>query len=139
MARVLRWEQSLEAAAPAEVTLLEKTLDTVAVGRLGKPGRPRKRPERLIADRGDDSHPLRARLARRGIDPIIPARRHHQRATHQDGRKLRRYRRRWIVERTFAWLGHFRRLVVRYERLIITYTGFFHLACALLTLRRVLK
>jgi transposase len=43
------------------------------------------------------------------------------------------------VERTFAWLGHFRRLVVRYERLITTYAGFFHIACALLTLRRVLK
>lgn len=129
----------LDAASPAEVTLLEQTLDTVAVGRPGKPGRPRKRPERLIADRGYDSNPLRARLARRGIDPIIPARSNHKRATHQDGRKLRRYRRRWIVERTFAWLGQFRRLVVRYERLITTYAGFFHLACALLTLRRVLK
>jgi transposase len=43
------------------------------------------------------------------------------------------------IERTFAWLGHFRRLVVRYERLITTCTGFFHLACALLTLRRGLK
>jgi len=89
-ARVLCGEQSLDAASPAAGTLLENTLDTVAVGRLGKPGRPRKRPERLIADRGDDSNPLRARLARRGIDPIIPARRHRKRATHQDGRKLRR-------------------------------------------------
>jgi hypothetical protein len=43
------------------------------------------------------------------------------------------------LERTFAWLGHFRRLAVRYEWLITTYAGFFHLACALLTLRRVLK
>jgi transposase len=129
----------LEAASPAEVALLERMLDTVAGGRPGKPGRPRKRPERLIADRGYDSNPLRARLARRGIEPIIPARRNHKRATHQDGRKLRRYRRRWIVERTVAWLGHFRRLVVRYERLIPTYAGFFHMACALLTLRRVLK
>jgi hypothetical protein len=90
----LRWEQSLDAASPAEVTLLERTLDTVAVGRPAKPGRPRKRPKRLIADRGYDSNPLRARLARRGIEPIIPARRHHKRATHQDGRQLRRYRRR---------------------------------------------
>jgi transposase len=129
----------LEAASPAEVTLLERTLDTVAVGRPGKPGCPRKRPERLIAERGDDSHPLREHLVRRGIEPIIPVRRHHKRATHQDGRKLRRYRRRWIVERTFAWLGNFRRLVVRYERLLTTDAGFFHLACALLTLRRVLK
>jgi transposase len=129
----------LDAASPAEVPLRERTLDTVAVGRPGTPGRPRKRPERLIADRGYDSNPLRARLARRGIAPIIPARRNHKRATHQDGRKLRRYRRRWIVERTFAWLGHFRRLVVRYERLISVYAGFCHLACALLTLRKVLK
>jgi transposase len=129
----------LDAATPAEVTLLERTLEAVAVGRPGKPGRPRKRPERLIADRGYDSNPLRACLARRGIEPIIPARSNHKQATHQDGRKLRRYRRRWIVERTFAWLGYFRRLGVRYERLITTYAGFFHLACTLLTLRRVLK
>jgi transposase len=129
----------LEAASPAEVTLLEQTLDTVAVGRPGKPGRSRKRPKRLIADRGYDSNPLRAQLAHRGIEPIIPARRNHTHAIHQDGRKLRRYRRRWIVEWTFAWLGHFRHLIVRYERLITTYAGFFHIACALLTLRRVLK
>jgi transposase len=109
------------------------------IGRHGKPGRPRKRPNRLIADRGYDSNALGARLARRGIQPIIPARRNHKRATHQDGRKLRRYRRRWIVWRTFAWLGHFRRLGVRYEHLITIYTGFFHLACALLTLQRILK
>jgi transposase len=135
----LRWEQSLDSASPAEVTRLEKTLDTVAVGRPGKPGRPRKRPKRLIAERGYDSNPLRARRARRGIEPIIPARSHHKRATHQDGRKLRRYRRRWIVERTFSWLGHFRRLVVRDERLMTVYAGFLHRACALLTLRKVLK
>jgi hypothetical protein len=90
MARVLRWEQSLDEATPAAVTLLEQTLDTVAVGRPGESGHPRKRPERLIADRGYDSHPGCARLARRGIEPIIPARRNHTRATHQDGRKLRR-------------------------------------------------
>jgi transposase len=129
----------LAAASPAEVPLLDTTLETVAVGRPGKPGRPRKRPDRLIADRGDESHPLRARLARQGLEPIIPARRNRKHATHQDGRQLRRYRRRWIVERTFAWLGHFRRLVVRYERLITTSAGLFHIACALLTLRRVLK
>jgi transposase len=123
----------LEAAAPAAVTRLETTLDTVAVGRPGKPGRPRQRPARLLADRGDDRNPLRARLAQRGIEPIIPARRNHKHATHQDGRKLRRDRRRWIIERTFAWLGAFRRLVVRYERLITAYAGFFHMACALLT------
>jgi transposase len=97
----------LDAAPPAEATLLEKTLDTVAVRRTGKPGRPRKRLERLVAERGYDSNKLRATLVRRGIEPVIPARRNNRRATHQDGRKLRRYPHRWIVERTLAWLGHF--------------------------------
>ena len=129
----------LDAASPAEVKLLERTLATVAVGRTGRPGRPRQRPDRLIADRGYDSNGLRAALAQRGIEPIIPARVNNRRATHQDGRKLRRYRRRWIVERTIAWIGHFRRLVVRYENSLPMYAGFFHLACAIITLRKVLK
>ena len=90
-------------------------------------------------DRGYDSNPLRRRLVAKGIDPIVPAQRQHVNATHQDGRKLRRYRRRWIVERTFAWLGWFRRLLVRHERLAEIYLAFFHVACILLTLRRVLK
>jgi transposase len=129
----------LDSASPAEVTLLERTLENVVVRRTHHVGRPRQRPERLIADRAYDSNALRATLVRRGIEPIIPARSNNRRATHQDGRRLRRYKHRWIVERTFAWLGHFRRLVVRYERLISTYAGFFHLACAILALKRVLK
>jgi len=98
---------------PGGGTCLETHLGTVAVGRPGKPSWSRKRPKRLIVDRGYDSNPLPARLTRQGIEPIIPARATHKRRTHQDGRKLPRYRWRWIVERTFAWLGHFRRLVVR--------------------------
>ena len=52
----------------------EATLDTIAGKRAGQPGRPRKRPERLIADRGYDSNAVRALLVRRGIEPIIQAR-----------------------------------------------------------------
>jgi len=137
MARVLRSRAYLDLASPAEGKLLEKALDTVAVRRAGKPGRLRKRPERLITDRAFESNPLRRRLKRRGMKPILPARKNHRRATDRDGRKLRRCRRRWIGERTFA-LGHFRRLVMRYERLITTYARSFQMACALLTLRRVL-
>ncbi len=129
----------LDSASPSEVTLLTQTLDTVSVPRAHTPGRPRKHPDRLIGDRGYDSHKVRQELVERGIEPIIPKRTNNRKATHQDGRKLRRYKRRWIVERTFAWLGTFRRLLVRYERLLVTYAGFFHIACALLTLRRVLK
>src|SRR5512145_3063164 len=75
----------LDSASPAEVRLLEATLDTVAVTRPHRPGRPRKRPERVIADRGDDSNAARALLVRRGIEPIIPARANNQRAPIRTG------------------------------------------------------
>lgn len=127
----------LDSASPAEVKLLETTLDTVRVRRAHCPGRPRTNPDRLILDRAYCSNGLRARLCDRGIEPIIPATRRHINATHQDGRNLRRYKHRWIVERTIAWLQNFRRLVVRYERLVTTYAGFVHLACAMITLRKL--
>jgi IS5 family transposase len=92
----------LDSASPSEVKVLEQTIAAVQVRRAHRPGRPRSKPDRLVLDRGYDSNRLRARLAKRGIEPIIPAQKNHPNATHQDGRKLRRYRRRRIVERTFA-------------------------------------
>ena len=127
----------LSAATPAESSLAEATLDAVAVPRPGR-GRPRKRPERIVADRGYDSRALWRRMKERGIDFIAPHLRTRKRRF-QDGRKLRRYRRRWIVERTNAWLFNFRRLVVRYERKIEVFRGFLHLACALIALRRLVE
>jgi len=128
---------SVAAASPAESSLLQATLDSVAVKRQG-PGRPRKRPERLIADRGYDSNAVRQALVAQGIEPIIPARSNNTVATHQDGRRLRRYRHRWTIERTHAWLQNFRRVLVRYERLATLYLGLVHLACALIVLQKVL-
>jgi transposase len=130
------WGNLLDSAFPAEVTLLEPTLDTIAVPRIG-PGRPRKKPERVIYDKACDSDLLRQRLAKRGIELICPHRRHRVKAPLQDGRKLRRFRRRWKVERTFAWLGNFRRLLVRWEVNITMYQAFFHVACLLMTLRQL--
>ena len=124
----------VEKASPSEVKLLEAAL---ANGRIGGRRARRRRPKRLIADRGYDSNPLRALLVRRDIEPIIPARRNNRVATHQDGRKLRRYKRRWIIERTNSWLQNFRRLVVRYERKVKNFEALVHLACALVALKRV--
>jgi transposase len=126
---------TLASASPAEVRLAEETLETVNVPRNGR-GRPRKRPLRLIADRGYDSDPLRKRLKELKIDLIVPHRNNRKKPKQQDGRKLRRYRKRWKIERTFSWLSNFRRLVVRYERLITVYSGFFHLACLMIVLNR---
>jgi transposase len=127
---------TLASASPAEVKLIEATLEQVKVPRRGR-GRPRKRMKRLIADNAYDSDPLRKRLKALKIDLICPHRRNRTKAKLQDGRKLRRYRRRWKIERTFSWLGNFRRLVVRWDRLITVYRAFFHLACLIITLRQL--
>lgn len=128
----------LTSASPAEVKLAESTLDAVAVPRGGR-GRPKKNPMRVIADRAYDSDPLHQRLQQRGLLLIVPHRKSRRRPSRNDGRTLRRYRKRWRVERTFAWLGNYRRLVVRYDRRLIMYRAFFHLACALISLRFILK
>lgn len=124
----------LSSAQRAEVHLAEPTLAQVAVPRAG-PGRPKQKPQRIIADRGYDSRALWQRLGTRGIDLIVPHLR-HRRHRFQDGRKLRRYRRRWIIERTIGWLLSFRRLTVRYERRLDLYHAFLCLACVIITLRQ---
>ncbi len=79
------------------------------------------------------------RLAARGIEPIIPHRGNRTKPAWpgQDGRTMRRYGRRWVIERTFSWLGQFRRLLVRHEYHAFMYEGFFRLACILIVLRRL--
>jgi len=59
----------------------------------------------VIADTAYDSDPLRQRLQKRGIELIVPYRENNQQRRYEDGRKLRRYKRRWIVERTNSWLA----------------------------------
>jgi transposase len=114
--------------------LIESTLEKVSVPR--RHGRPRKNPQRLIYDKAADSDPLRKRLKKRGIDLICPHKSNRRKPPTQDGRKLRRYKRRWKMERSIAWVGNFRRLVVRYEHKISIYQAFFHVACLLITLRQ---
>jgi transposase len=87
-------------------------------------------PTRPIGDRAYDSDPLDRALARLGVELIAPHRRNH-RAT-QDGRPLRRYRRRWKIERLNAWLQNYRRVLVRHDYYLANYTGFVHLACILI-------
>jgi len=123
----------LASASPHEVTLAEATLAQVRVPQ--RRGRPRQNPPRVIADKAYDSDPLRSRLKRRGIELIVPHKSNRRKPPTQDGRKLRRYRRRWKIERTNAWLGFFRRLTVRYDRILTVYQGFFHVACLMITLR----
>jgi transposase len=110
------------------VTLVDRVLDSSFV---------EEPPSKLIGDRAYDSDKLDEHLAKRGIDLIAPHRDNRRRPVTQDGRALRRYRRRWKVERLFAWLFNFRRLVTRYERHAANFEGFLHLACTLILLRRL--
>jgi transposase len=70
---------------------------------------------------------------------IAPHHKNRTRPAPQDGRAFRRYRRRWIVERPIGWLGNYRRWAVRYHRSLTIYQGFFHMACFMIVLRRVLQ
>lgn len=88
-----------------------------------------------MGDKAYDSDPLDAELKQMGIDMIAPHRRNRKKPKTQDGRKLRRYKRRWKVERFFAWLHNFRKIVVRYERHDHNFAGFVKLACIVILLR----
>ncbi len=92
-------------------------------------------PERLIGDRAYDSDPLDETLAQRDILLIAPHKSNRKKPKNQDGRELRRYRRRWKVERLFAWLQNYRRILVRYERFLENYLAFIHLACIVIFVR----
>ncbi len=123
-------------AQRAEISLAEATFDTVKVPR-GR-GCPRSRPRELVADRGYDSRAFRERLRCLGIKPCIPERRGKK---PRPGRKAQvsNFCHRWVVERTFAWLHNFRRLVIRYERKAYVYFGFVLLAFVVLLTNRILK
>ncbi len=112
-----------ESAAPAEVTLVEKTLDERFLAAV---------PERLIGDKADDSDKLDERLLHHYGTEMIAPNKSNRRTPTQDGRTLRRYRKRWKIERLFAWLFNFRRLVVRYEYHAQNFQGLVHLAAIII-------
>ena len=114
-------------ASPAEVKLVHDTLEASFGFDF---------PQRLIGDKAYDSDGLDTELAELGIQMIAPNRKNRKHKT-QDGRPLRRYKRRWHVERTIAWLQSFRRVRNRDEHKAQHFLGFVQLACILILLRRI--
>ena len=94
-------------------------------------------PERLIGDKAYDSDQLDERLMQNFGTEMIAPNKVNRRVPTQDGRPLRRYVRRWKIERLFAWLFNFRRLVVRYEYHAENFQGLIHLAAAVILLRHL--
>jgi transposase len=117
----------IASASPHEVTLIEPLLSARVI---------RRRPQRLLYDRAADSDPLRARLAERGIELVCRHRENRAKPATQDGRRLRRIRRRWKIERSISWLQNFRRLVTRYEYHADLFLGFVKMACMIIVLRQ---
>ncbi len=116
-------------ASPHEVTLVEDTLEHIFTKEV---------PRRLIGDKAYDSDELDARLEEDwGIEMIAPNRK--KRSKTQDGRPLRRYCRRWKIERLFAWLQNFRRLVVRYEFHAENFLAMVQLGCIMILLRLIMR
>jgi transposase len=109
-----------------EIKLIDETIDSRFVRAL---------PRRLIGDSAYDSNEVDRRLRRRRIELIAPNNPTHKKS--QDGRQMRRYRRRWHVERLFAWLLRNRRVHTRYERKPGNFFGFLCLACLKILLRRL--
>lgn len=97
----------------------------------------KKLPKWLIGDRAYDSDSLDQTLAKQAIEMIAPHKNNRRQQTRtQDGRALRRYKRRWAVERFFAWLQNYRRIVVRYERYLDNFIGFVQLATAVILMKK---
>jgi transposase len=113
-------------ASPHEVTLVGETLLQSFIT---------EPPERLIGDKAYDSDSLDAELAERGIELIAPHKSNRVKPPTQDGRALRRYRRRWKVERLWAWLQNFRRVATRFDYHVENFLGFVHLGCIKILLR----
>ncbi len=111
-------------ASTHEVKLAETALDSLFIA------------EKLIGDKAYDSDNLdNDLLKKQGVEMIAPHRRSRTKPKARDGRKLRRDQRRWKVERLFAWLQNFRRLVVRYERHADNFLAFLLVACSVILLR----
>jgi transposase len=119
---------SVESASPHESQLVEGVLGQSFLDLL---------PERLIGDRAYDSDRLDQNLADRyGVEMIAPHRAQRRKPT-QDGRPLRRYRKRWRVEQLFAWLHNFRRLVIRWEYHVENFFGMVRLGCMKILFRQM--
>jgi transposase len=116
-------------ASPHETKLVEPTLEQRFL---------KETPERMIGDRAYDSDPLDQRIQQRyGVQLIAPHKIVRVAHATQDGRHLRRYRRRWKIERLFAWLHNFRRIVIRWEYYPENFLGMVQLACAVILLRHL--
>ena len=90
----------------------------------------------VVADKGHDGDPLRDDVEAEGFVPVIPHRRNRTKPPRTDGRRLRRYKRRWTVERTNAWLHCYRGVAVRWSHYSFLYVGMVYISFIHMALQR---
>ena len=118
---------SVASASPHETKLVATTLEQRFTQEV---------PPLLIGDKAYDSDPLDEKLKKQyGTELVAPHKENRSKSRTQDGRRLRRYKRRWKVERLFAWLQNFRRLTTRWEHHLSNFLGMVHLGCTAILLR----
>ncbi len=118
----------IDSASPGEATLVENTVEAKIIDAL---------PPRLIGDKAYDSDGLDKKLAEKyQLEMIAPNRRNRRKT--QDGRKLRRYKRRWKVERFFSCLQSYRHITIRYDYYAENYFSMIQLASIMIFLNLIL-
>jgi transposase len=126
----------------ADTSYFTTVLDTISV-RDGRPGRPRTRPDRVLADKAYTSAANRRYLTERGIKVTIPERDDQKAGRARRGsaggrpRKFdgQAYKGRNVVERCFNQLKNWRGLATRYDKHALVFRGGVVLAAILLWLR----
>ncbi len=130
---------TVASANEAEITLAEPTVKSIRIPK--RRGRPQTRPELVCADKAYDSMAFRRALRKRGIKTAIPERTSKKQKRRKKGPKPKcekaNYEQRWKVERTFAWFGNFRRMLIRWEREFEAFKGFVIFTCMFVTIRNV--
>ena len=124
--------------------MLKVLLADLAVARIGRPGRPRARPDAVLGDKAYSSRANRDLLRSKRIKAVIPQPSdqiaHRQRRGSAGGRPpdfdTEIYKGRNVVERSFNDYKQWRGLATRYDKLAITYRGGVVLRAILIWLRQ---
>jgi transposase len=117
----------IESASPHEVKLVEATIRSRFT---------RKKPKLIIGDLAYDSDPLDEKLHKeQDIKLVAPHKKNRVKSRTQDGRTLRRFKRRWNIERLFAWLQNYRRIVTRWEYHAENFLSMVQLGCLAILFR----
>jgi putative transposase len=121
----------IAAANVNDQKLLRETIEAIVIER---PQPTPEAPQHLCLDAAYDNPTGREAAAAGGYRPhIVPVRKEKRSKTRPKGHKPRR----WVVERTLAWLCKCRGILVRYDKKDENYLGLIQLACALLWYRRL--